>query len=349
MARSTGARASLHSKSVPASDEVAAGRTATSASPRRKRRAGIVAGVLLSAAILVCVGYGWADLFAPGAQIAAAAPALGATVSAVEPVPAAIPVGAPALAADERSGNLQAAFSALWQSQRPLDKARAVSVWNACVPVFLGAGTQAPSLQRALAGLPSDPRYDAQRSAYADLFGRCKQFYGDDNATLAARTAVLRRASLGGDATATARQAVTTAALGDLPAARSLARAALATREPHELFELAGIASKLLEPEATPEQRAAAVLDDAAFPLAACDLGLDCSMNSLLAVKLCAFEGLCTGTVQDRLRSKYAPDAERAQVELQANRLAAAVRAGSDPARSAAAPSFGQPDVPRRP
>ena len=298
---------------------------AAAALGRRRRRRIASIGIAVTAAVLMAAG--WHSLTGsakPDAPVQATVPA--SAVAVLDPAPAAASNQIyPTPSADERSGNLQAAFAALWQSERRVDKARALSIWNACVPVFLGAGTQAPSLQRAIAGLPSDPRYDTQRSAYADLFGRCKQFYGDSNADLSARTSQLHRSGLNGDAVTSARLAAEAAARGGLVRARSLAAQSLASGEPYELFELAGTASRLLAADATPQQRTTAMLQDLALPLAACELGLDCQLNSLLAVRLCAFEALCEGTVQDRLRGKYAPDIAPANLAPEVARLVAIV------------------------
>ena len=300
------------------------------AARRRQWRIALLALAGLAAALAAAGWYGLSMMREPGTQ--ATAPAAVSTVPS--PLPARRPVaGADPVqrlpAADERSGNLQAAFAALWQSKRPTDKARAVSLWNGCVPVFLGAGTQAASLQRAIAGLPSDSRYDLQRSAYADLFGRCKQFFGDTNAELSVRTGQLRQARLNGEAVTSARLATDAAARGDAASARTLAAGALATGDPYEMFELAGMPSKLLPSDATPPQLAKAKLQDLALPLAACELGMDCQMNSLLAVRLCAFEALCNGTVGERLRAKYAPDIDPAQVAPEVARLVA-INRGAD-------------------
>lgn len=305
----------------------------TGAANRRRRPATVWAGVLLILASLGAVWYGTSDFFAPEEmQRPMVRPVHATPVIPGHPHPVTVP-NPTIVDADERSGNLQAAFTALWQSERRVDKARAISIWNACVSAFPGSGGWAPSLQRAVAGLPAEPRYDAQRSAYADLFSRCKQFYGEDNAALMARTTQLRRAEISGVASTIARQAAATADRGDLPAARMLAQTALATREPFELFELAGMSSKLLAQDATPQQRAEAALQDASLAFAACELGFDCSANSLAAARLCAFEGLCSGTVQERLREKYAPEAEPSAVALAAASLIDALRNGGNPPR----------------
>ena len=315
----------------------------TGAGHRRPWRIALLAIAGLAAAFVAAFWYDRSMVREPGAPTTAP--------STVAAVPAALAVQPPATGADpirrmptadERSGNLQAAFAVLWQSKRPVDKARALSLWNACVPVFLGAGTQAASLQRAIAGLPSDSRYDAQRSAYADLFGRCKQFFADTNAELSARTSQLRRAGVNGEAVTSARLAADAAARGDPAGARTLAAGVLAKGDPYEMFELAGMASKLLPSDATPPQHATAKLQDLALPLAACELGMDCQMNSLLAVRLCAFEALCNGTVEDRLRAKYAPDIDPAQLAPEVARLVAIVR-GAGSAEQGSAPRVSAP------
>ena len=74
-------------------------------------------------------------------------------------------------------------------------------------------------------------------------------------------------------------------------------------------------------------QRARAV--DSALSWVACDLGLDCSANSLGALQLCAVQGMCEGDMPSRFLTRAVADAvDPAAVHGQRARLLALIRSG---------------------
>ena len=109
----------------------------------------------------------------------------------------------------------------------------------------------------------------------------------------------------------------------------------LATRggDPAAIDALSGLAVRLAhvrdaeQSDAALSQIARAV--DAALPAVACDLGLDCSADSLWSLQLCATESLCQGGLLARRAARMANDpVDPALVEQQRRRLLALLRSG---------------------
>ena len=180
-----------------------------------------------------------------------------------------------------------------------------------------------------IAALPSEHRVERE-AAYRSLFARCHRFLTEDRAALDAQRQALRRDPQNEDAGMRAHQAVLA---GDRSRVESLVSEALSSTDPAAIEALAGIAARIVQARQTDGvdpallQRARAV--DAALPWVACDLGLDCSAQSLWALQLCAVEGQCEGDFEARLSARMAPGTVDADaVQQQRARLLELIRSG---------------------
>lgn len=232
-------------------------------------------------------------------------------------------------ALDESNIDLQATYNYLSLSALPGDRARAFQIWMTCVPVFVGSGSQLPSVERATRGLAVTASYPLQLTAYAELFARCKQFFTEQNELLAEHTTRLISLHAKGEMTTVAARAKVALSLGNDEEGLLLATAALGSNNPYEIFELAGLAGALLKVPISQIDQAESAMRDAAVVMGACQIGLDCSASSLVALKLCAFEGFCDGDGTDRLRSKFAGGLDSSMLDARVIKLVSDLKAGN--------------------
>ena len=208
-------------------------------------------------------------------------------------------------------------------SADPRQRRIAARAFNTCVPTFLAGDGEIPSPDPLIQALPHDFRAERE-TAYRLLYGRCQRFLNEDRASL-----LVLQQHLQADRTL---QDPGLVAQEDLVAGRyerseSLVSLALASGDPASVASLAGLATRLAiirNPDASDSdlmQRARDV--DAALPLVACDLGLDCSANSLGALQLCAVQGFCEGDMFSRIMVDVI---DPAAVQMQRTRLLALIR-----------------------
>lgn len=204
----------------------------------------------------------------------------------------------------------------------------AVRALAACLPAFMPASNQTPSPESLIQALPPLQRSEREE-AYRALYARCASFLGQDRATLAAWQ---QRTMSEPPLRAPGAQALEDLLAGRVDQAQALIAQALSSADPAAVASLAGLAERLLqhttpEPPADALRRARAV--DAALPLVACGLGLDCSVTALDALQLCAAQGGCQGDLAQRLEARAAADGvDRASLEAQRTRLLALLRSG---------------------
>jgi hypothetical protein len=206
----------------------------------------------------------------------------------------------------------------------PAAQSVAARAFGACVPAFLPTPGEAASPEPLIRALPAENRA-AREAAYRQLFARCAGIASEPRATL---EATLR--SLKGPAAA---QEPGARAVEDLRAGRfdrvdALVGQGLTASDPAAVAGMSGVASALAQSlggGAEVTRRAREV--DAALPLVACDLGLDCSATSLPSLQLCAAEGACEGDYIARTATRFSGvDVARAQAER--SRLLALVQSG---------------------
>jgi len=220
-------------------------------------------------------------------------------------------------------------FDQYIESTDSRERRNAVRAFEACVPAFLPAPGHAASPEPYLAALPSANR-TVREAAYRTLFARCQPLLAAERSALVAMSDALQRDTRNEAPGAGAKEA---ALAGRLDAVEPLVSQALNNADPAAVASLAGLAEQLARqrspdaPDDATLQRAREV--DAALPLVACDLGLDCSERSLWALQLCAAQGWCEGDVAARLTARNAfGSVDRDEVEKQRLRLVGLIRSG---------------------
>ena len=237
----------------------------------------------------------------------------------------------PAVAADPvgSAPDLKRVFDDYIESADPRQRRMAVRAFEACVPVFLPASGQSPSPEALIAALPFGHRPERE-AAYRSLFARCSRLLADGRAALVATSEVLQSDP---QSETPGRAAQEATLVGRVDRVEPLVSEALNRAEPAAVASLAGLAARIVSLR-QPGGANAAVLHhaqeiDAALPLVACDLGLDCSEESLWALQLCAAEGLCEGDVATRLMARNSPGSvDASAVQEERSRMLALIRSG---------------------
>jgi hypothetical protein len=221
--------------------------------------------------------------------------------------------------------DLKRVFDEYHASSDARDQKVAARAFGACVPAFLAADEQTPSPEPLIRALPQENR-GARETAYWALFARCRNFLGDGRAALEGRLRELKGSVEAQEPGVRLQE--------DLLAGRTeridaLVAQGLAASDPAAVAAMAGVATALASArnadgsDAELALRARAV--DAAFPLVACDLGLDCSAASLQALQLCAVQGACEGDLAARVAQR-SDGVDPARVQQERARLLALVR-----------------------
>jgi hypothetical protein len=204
----------------------------------------------------------------------------------------------------------------------------AARAFSACFPAFLPANAQTPSPEPLIRALPAQQRTEREASYWA-LFARCRGFLGDGRTALEDTQKQLQGSPESEEPGWRAQE--------DLLAGRTdridaLVSRGLSASDPAAVAAMSGVAGRLAAvrnaeaSNADLSLRARAV--DAALPLVACDLGLDCSAGALPSLQLCAAEGVCEGDLATRIAKRNADNVDVARIQEQRVRLLALIRSG---------------------
>ena len=305
------------------------------------------AGLLAVAAVLV--GLAWLQQappkplsdapLAPPASPARKLPALQTSGEAVPPRDAAAPAVTNSAGLTDplaESPDLLQVFQRYRDSGDPRLKAAAQRAFSACTPAFLPRPGETPSPEPLIAALPAAQRM-AREEALRSLYARCQSFMG------LGRDALLKlRGELAADGglREAGQQVEDELAAGNIEQASRWATGALRSGDPAAIASVAAPLERLLAKLSSTRAGSDAAADRiaaedlaAALPLLACDLGMDCSSRSLVALHLCAAQGQCEGDVEARFLARAAIDPGRtAAVQAQRRRLLALYRQGRPPA-----------------
>jgi len=211
----------------------------------------------------------------------------------------------------------------------PRQRRTAVRAFDACVPAFLPGAGQAPSPEPLIEALPPGRRTERE-AAYRSLFARCHRLLAGGRTSLDETLQTLQRDPQNQAPGLRAEEALLA---GRFDRVEPLVAEALSGSDPAAVASLAGITARIARSR-QPDSADAAMLQraheiDAALPWVACDLGLDCSAQSLWALQLCATEGLCEGDVSARLMARISPGAvDAGAVQQQRLRLLGLIRSG---------------------
>jgi hypothetical protein len=297
---------------------------------------------MLIAALAAAAGWAAWQLLQPDADIApsrpaaSVAPALDSNVApgaraASAAAAASQPVAAESAHADALGSapDLRRLHDQYASSADPQQRRIAARALGACVPAFLPSAGQAPSAEPLIRALPAAQKSERE-AAYRTLYARCSRFMDESRAGLVAAHEASQRDPEMREPGARAAQALLD---GRTAQAERLIAEAAASRDPVAIGSLSGVAVRLAR-DRDPDQSDASLMQaaravDAALPLVACDLGLDCSANSLWSLQLCATQGFCQGDLPARLAAQAAGDsADPTLVQQQRQRLLALLRNG---------------------
>lgn len=225
--------------------------------------------------------------------------------------------------------DLKRVFDEYIASGDPRQRRIAVRAFEACVPAFLPGAGQAPSQEPLIQALPADHQIERE-GAYRTLFARCYRLVAEGRASLDNTHQTLERDPQN---QAPGQRAQEAALAGKLDRVEVLVSEAMSGSDPATVASLAGLAERIV-PLRQPDvvdgatlQRAREV--DVALSLAACDLGLDCSAQSVWALQMCATEGLCEGDVTSRLMARVTPGSvDPGAVQHQRLRLLGLIQSG---------------------
>lgn len=225
--------------------------------------------------------------------------------------------------------DLKRVFDDYITSGDPRQRRMAVQAFEACVPAFLPTAGQPPSPEPLIYALPAAHQTERE-GAYRTLFARCHRLVAEGRASLDSTRQTLE---LDPQSQSPGRRAQEAALAGRLDRIEPLVGEALSRSDPAAVASLAGLAARIV-PWRQPETVEAATLQkahevDAALPWVACDLGLDCSAQSLWALQICATEGLCEGDVASRLMMRITPGTvDPGAVQQQRLRLTGLIQSG---------------------
>ena len=232
----------------------------------------------------------------------------------------------------ERSDNLRKIYERFRDSRFGFERSVAFRAWSACFPQFMSADGQAVSLEKLTQALPVNaPNNAARVDAYRELRRRCEPFFElsrDDVITFTQRQSDLWKK---GEALDPGELALKYLKADDKPKALALVRDVLSSRDAYAIASMREFVHQFLvlqvDAQALPSNTRTD-LKSLGLTVAACDLGLDCSEQSLTALQLCAHSGYCIGSVIDRYAQSLPNPTDRARLTEESRRVAAAIASG---------------------
>ena len=232
----------------------------------------------------------------------------------------------------ERSDNLRQIYESFRDSRYGFERSVAFRAWSACFPQFISADGQAVSLEKLKQALPVNaPNNAARMDAYRELRRRCEPFFElsrDDVIGFTQRQSDLWKK---GEALDPGELALKYLKADDTPKALAVVRDVLTSRDAYAIASLREFVHQFLVLQVDAQALPGGTRTDLkslALTVAACDLGLDCSEQSLTALQLCAHSGYCSGDVIDRYAQALPNPTDRAQLAAENRRVAAAIAAG---------------------
>lgn len=232
----------------------------------------------------------------------------------------------------ERSDNLRKLYERFRDSRFGFERSVAFRAWSACFPQFMSADGQAVSLERLTQALPVNaPNNAARVEAYRELRRRCEPFFElsrDDVIAFTQRQSDLWKK---GEALDPGELALKYLKADDKPKAMAVVRDVLSSRDAYAIASMREFVHQFLvlqvDAQALPSSTRTD-LKSLGMTVAACDLGLDCSEQSLTALQLCAHNGYCSGGVIDRYAQSLPNPTDRERLTEESRRVATAIAAG---------------------
>jgi len=202
------------------------------------------------------------------------------------------------------SNDLYAIYRRHLFADGPVERVAAWRAWSACA-AFIVPGASRATPEAIAAGFGDGPTIAQRLEAWRSLQARCQGFVQMSDAEQAAEAATMRTMHNRGQARSRAEAARGLLELGDRDNALRQVTEAVASGDPQEIRELSGLAERFQRAGAEDGSLPHDPVRDAALAVVACDLGLDCSAGSLLALRLCAVQGHCQGDAVERTLADF--------------------------------------------
>lgn len=232
----------------------------------------------------------------------------------------------------ERGTDLRQIYERYRDSRFGFERAFARRAWTTCFPEFMSGVGEALSVERLMTGTAStEPNYAARVSAYRELLRRCAPFLEMSRDDVLTLTTFQDNQWKKGEALDPGELAVFHLRAGESEKALAVVADVLRSGDAYALSTLREFVHQHIMLEVDAQRLPGNTRVDIrtlAIAQAACELGLDCSKDSLTAVKLCAHGGLCEGDAMTRQMQPLTEPADRAQVVQIAQRIAAVARRG---------------------
>ncbi|MGV0958510.1 MAG: hypothetical protein ACOYB1_01645 [Limnohabitans sp.] len=233
----------------------------------------------------------------------------------------------------ELSHDLRKVYEQFKDSAHPLERHIAYRAWSACFPTFIAPQGQVVSINSLTQSLPmNDPRNAQRTEAYRALQARCLKFLDLSREDTLNGMRLQQESADHGQMLSPGEQASDYLANGNKQEALRVARDIIAAQDPYGISSLSEFIKTLIvlqvDAQSLPSTERAD-LRSMAFTLAACQMGLECGVDSLSALQLCTSLGACSGSVAERYLQALPSDSDRAELNLETARVLGAIRSGN--------------------
>lgn len=230
----------------------------------------------------------------------------------------------------ETSNDLHAIYEKYKSSKNPVERAIAHRAWSACFPTFIAAQGQAIRIEQFSKGFPqNDPTTPRRLDAYRSLMGKCQQFSGLSREQLLQGTQNEQEAVMRGLPLTPGEQAQQHLNAGETDHALQLVRSILRSGDPFAIASLQEFMHRYLSVKVEEQSLPSTTridIQELAFAIAGCELGLACDAGSLSAIQLCASSGECEGNLRERYTNRLQQASDRVILRQQTQKVLDAIR-----------------------
>ena len=231
----------------------------------------------------------------------------------------------------ERATDLAAVYDKYSGSTDGLTRNIAYRAWSACFPAFLGAEGRPVTVEQFAAAMPSAAANTPLRlAAYRELLNRCQRFFYMSRDEIIHASQRQEDAWKKGEILAPGELAMKFFLEGRSDEALNVARRTVQSGDAFAVASLQEYIHRMIAQKIETQQLPNSERSDLrglAFAMAACQLGLDCSADSLTALLLCANSGQCEGSLTDRYRQALPNVTDRERAGRLTELTLAAIRA----------------------
>ena len=231
----------------------------------------------------------------------------------------------------ERAADLSSMYDRYSGSVNPLERNIAYRAWSACFPAFMSTDGNPVAVEQFARAMPLNAANNGQRlAAYGELRARCQRFFLLSRDEIVDATQRQENAWKKGEMLSPGELAMKQFLEGRSDEAVDVARRTVQSGDAYAIASLQEYIHRMIAQKIETQQlpnRERSDLRGLAFATAACQLGLDCSADSLTALLLCANGGQCVGSLTDRYLQALPDAADRERAMRITERTLAAIRA----------------------